>query len=122
MKQLLFIIIFILPIICFGQRKYSIQRFSHKDISGDQSYGRMPKSQNAFILITDSIIQFSAKDASFIYKITKKVNDNYFKATDGLKEYIVRIDSFKVFNLKTNIIIEDGKNTDSFLSKDEIIK
>lgn len=42
-------------------------------------------------------------------------------ATDRLKEYIVRIDSFKVFNLKTNIIIEDGKNTDSFLSKDEII-
>ena len=46
---------------------------------------------NATVVISESFMDFEAGGKTTSYAIVKKVNENYFKVRDGLKEYVITI-------------------------------
>lgn len=104
----------LLPALCQAQKKY--------DISGMLLFGPMgqnltptagmAKVKGVTVEITDSLFIVTAMKRTDTSYIVKKVNENYFKISDGLKESIVRIGESTVFKKYTGVITleTDDKN------------
>lgn len=61
------------------------------------------------VTVTDTTFTTTYKNKTASYKIIKKVDDNYFKITDGLKEYIIRIaNESPIYKRFTGSITQEG--------------
>ena len=96
MKKILFIFLF-LPIFSKAQKVYNIIATS-STIPIAKNYGVV--KIKATITVTDSTFIYDYKGKETVYKMVKKVSNNYFKVTDGLKDYIINIGDTKIFNYK----------------------
>lgn len=103
MKKILFICL-LLPVIGFGQT-YHITGLSMS------SYGRtIPEiyKANLKVIISDSTISMINAGKESKYAIIKKVDNNYFKCTDGLKDFIIQVNHQKIRRYSGFINEESG--------------
>jgi len=73
------------------------------------SYGRsIPKiyKANSTVIISDSTITIDRGT----FKITKKVDSTYFKCTDGLKDFIIKVNYQRIKRYSGFINEESGDN------------
>lgn len=105
MKKLLFVCL-LFPVIGFSQT-FHITGLSVS------SYGRtVPKiyKTNSKVIISDSTITMDFKGKQTTYQITKKVDSSYFKCTDGLKDFIIKVNRQKILRYSGFINEESGDN------------
>jgi hypothetical protein len=105
MKKYLLILI-IVPAFCKAQKIYNITGIS----SGISSVSKLGVGKsNQTITVTDSTFIQNYRGKETVYNIVKKVSANYFKVTDGLKDYIVRISDLKYKKYNGIIVMETDK-------------
>ncbi len=76
------------PVIAFSQRQYNIVAISI--VQPGLSTGGIIKAKMT-VTLTDSTLSVTANNQTQTGKIIKKVDSNYFKVSDGLKESIIKI-------------------------------
>lgn len=117
MKHFLIFILITFPFVSFSQKgTFSIRYLSY---TGHPVFeGRMPAKNNPRVVIDDSTFQQIIGKDTISYSITKKVDENYFKATDGLKDFIIKITRQNIGKWKHSIRIEDGEIVTTYLTID----
>ena len=110
MKKLLFLLL-IAPAFCNAQKVYNITGVSTNLQSvKDLGVWGIHKTKMA-IIVSDSTYTQIFKDTKTVYKIVKKVDENYFKISDGLKETIVKISDVKIKKY-TGVIVQETDQGD----------
>lgn len=92
MRTLLFLSLMIIYSGAFCQKTYNVIGVI-MDIQGLKFISESPKiiKLKYTVIVSDSAFTTITKQRTDTFKIVKKINDNYFKITDGLKEYIIKI-------------------------------
>lgn len=101
MKKIIVILLF--PIFCNAQKSYNVTGIS-SEIDGLKNLG-IGKTKIT-VIVTDSTFTQVYDGKETVYQIVKKVSDNYFKMSDGLKEYVVRITEEK-YKKYTGVIVQE---------------
>ncbi len=107
MKKLLLTIL-LLPTLCDAQKTYDVTGMLATNQLGQNITGidKIAKV-NIKIVISDSTFTEFVMGKEVSYKIIKKVDDNNFKISDGLVDYIIRISNDK-FRKYSGMIVQDG--------------
>ena len=107
MKKILFVFFTIIPILVFSQKVYDIGGAMIS--AGNSLSGSGIVKANGTVTITDSTFHSEMKNSHYTFNIIKKIDDSYFKATDGLKDYIIKITEQKIGKYSGMIRIETDK-------------
>jgi len=108
MKKAIVLLFVLFPLLGFTQKIYEISGMSIKSQLLDISTSGILRAKGT-ISIEDSSFTTKIGNQSQTYKIIKKVDDNYFQVTDGLKESTVRIINQKFGKYSGVINIESDK-------------
>lgn len=87
LKKLLFILM-LLPVFTFGQKIYNVTGISV--VHNLQPSSKIMKASFQ-IVIDDTSFSEITNGKKTVFKITKRINENYFKISDGLQEAIVLV-------------------------------
>lgn len=117
MKYLLIWTLLMFSVSGFAQDRVFNLRYISTNVSPTFE-GKMPAKGDPKVIITDSTFIQSIQNDKVVYTITKKVNDNYFKASDGIKDYIITVRKENIGRWKHAIKIESGNDVTTYLSID----
>jgi hypothetical protein len=104
MKKIILLLFILLPVFGFSQRVYDIG--GSILTTGNSLSGSGILKVNGTITVTDSTFHSEFKNSHYTFEITKKVDDSYFRATDGLKDYIIKITEQKIGKYSGTIRVE----------------
>lgn len=112
MKKILLIFILSGATNAIAQRVYHIEAMSLTAQLPLVNYGKGKVNVKGTITVTDSTYSYTYKGNTTTYSIIKKVNDNYFKVLDGLKEFFVKIENESpVYKKYTGSIVQQDDKT-----------
>lgn len=104
MKKILIALFICFPFFSISQKTYHITGIS-KSYIGLAGIGKT----DMLITVDDSTFTSIYKKTKTVYNIIKKVDSNYFKISDGLKDYVIRISDQKYRKYSGSIIQETDK-------------
>ena len=108
MKKVFFLCFISLPFFGFSQKSFEIGGMSINSANSAVPTSSIVKVKGN-IIISDSTFATNLGPQSQTFQIIKKVDDNYFKVTDGLQDYIVRVNLQNAGRYSGVINIESDK-------------